>query len=55
MEVQDKTVLGEDKIIFGEAAYKYTAKVISKETEFYRVNSKLFNKYFNKVLPLMEK
>jgi len=29
MEVNEKTVLGEDKIIFGETTYQYTAKVIS--------------------------
>lgn len=52
LEVESKSLLGEDRILFGRNN-TYTAKVLSTEADFFIVNGRGFLIHFKKVIKEM--
>jgi len=54
MEIQKGDIIGEDTLIY-DRDNSYSAKVISKEAVFFKINNADFTKHFGKVINIFKK
>ena len=54
MEIQDKDIIGEDELIYSRPN-QYSVRVISSQAKVMKIDGKLFQKRFPKVIPIIKK